>query len=190
MTPPQKDEATDDGKQKPGILTRAATLRALLLGVAASVFVNFFSPYTESTGFSNFSWSYLSEGAAFPFILLIPLNLFIGRLRPKWALTIPELLLVFVMGPAGMLALTALRNRFVWWPVHPIGFATVSSFTMYAVYIPYLLAWLLKTAMLQWGGFTVYRTATPFFIGLSAGHYILRAIALTGYTVFRIRWNV
>ena len=89
-----------------------------------------------------------------------------------------------------MVGLTALRNRFAWWPVHPLGLAVVSSFTMYAVYIPFLLAWLVKVAMLRWGGFKIYRAATPFFLGLGVGHYLARALALIGYTMLHIQWRV
>ena len=96
----------------------------------------------------------------------------------------------YCLGFLGMVGLTALRNRFAWWPVHPLGLAVVSSFTMYAVYIPFLLAWLVKVAMLRWGGFKIYRAATPFFLGLGVGHYLARALALIGYTMLHIQWRV
>ncbi len=85
-------------------------------------------------------------------------------------------------GLLGMLGLTAAHRTFAWWPLHPIGFAVVSSFTMYAVYGAYLLAWLVKGSLLRWGGFTVVQRATPFFVGLAVGHYLGRVISLIGYT--------
>ncbi|MCD6352464.1 MAG: hypothetical protein J7M26_10120 [Armatimonadetes bacterium] len=87
-----------------------------------------------------------------------------------------------VAGVAGMLGLTAAHRSFAWWPVHPIGMAVVSSFTMYAVYGAYLVAWLVKGALMRWGGFRVVQRAGPFFIGLAVGHYVGRIISLIGYT--------
>ena len=78
-------------------LAGAATPRALLVGVLASLFVNLGSPYTETAGFSNFSWSYLPEGAAIPFLAVVALNALVHRLRPRLALTGRELLVVFIM---------------------------------------------------------------------------------------------
>ena len=85
-------------------------------------------------------------------------------------------------GCLGMLALTAAHRSFAWWPIHPVGLAAVSSFTMYAVYGAYLIAWAAKGAMMRWGGFRVVQKAAPFFVGLAVGHYLGRIIMLTGYT--------
>lgn len=85
-------------------------------------------------------------------------------------------------GVAGMLALTAAHRSLGWWPVHPIGLAVVSSFTMYAVYGAYLVAWLVKGALMRWGGFRAVQGAGPFFVGLAVGHYVGRVISLVGYT--------
>ena len=102
----------------------------------------------------------------------------------------PFKIVYYTIGAGAMVGLTALRNRFAWWPLHPLGLAAVSSFTMYAVYLPFLLACVIKVVMLRWGGFKAYRAATPFFIGLGVGHYLARALALIGYTVFGIRWKL
>lgn len=84
-------------------------------------------------------------------------------------------------GAAAMLLLTALRLRFAGWPLHPVGLAVVSSFTMYAVYGGFFVAWLAKLILLRWGGYRAYRAATPFFVGLALGHYLARAVALPIY---------
>jgi len=74
------------------ISARAMTWRALLLGASAAVFVNIASPYTESAGFSNFSWSYLPEGAVIPFLAIFVFNLIFRH----WALTSRELTIIFI----------------------------------------------------------------------------------------------
>jgi hypothetical protein len=96
----------------------------------------------------------------------------------------------FSVGAALMLLLTALQRRFLWWPLHPLGLAVVSSFTMYAVYAGFFLAWLAKVALLRWGGFKAYRRAIPFFLGLTVGHYLGRAVALTVMTWTRTHWII
>jgi hypothetical protein len=90
-------------------------------------------------------------------------------------------------GAAAMALLTTLRLRFAGWPLHPVGLAVVSSFTMYAVYGGFFVAWLAKVILLRWGGYRAYRAATPFFLGLALGHYLARAVALVVYTFFGIQ---
>ncbi|MBC8234996.1 hypothetical protein H8E77_36080, partial [bacterium] len=77
--------------------SRAMTWRALLLGTLAAVFVNIASPYTESVGFSNFSWSYLPEGAVIPFLAIFVFNLIFAKFFRHWALTSRELTVIFIM---------------------------------------------------------------------------------------------
>jgi hypothetical protein len=84
-------------------------------------------------------------------------------------------------GATGMALLTALRLRFAGWPLHPVGLAVVSSFTLYAVYGGFLVAWLAKTVLIRFGGYRAYREAAPFFVGLAVGHYLARAVALPLY---------
>jgi hypothetical protein len=87
-------------------------------------------------------------------------------------------LVFYGLGVGLMVALTVLHHRFVWWPLHPLGLVVVSSFTMYSVYLGFLLAWLVKVAVLRWAGARSYRRGVPLFIGLVAGHYVGRALSL------------
>jgi len=94
----------------------------------------------------------------------------------------------FSTGAFLMLILTILHYRFLWWPIHPVGLAVISSFTMYTVYVGFFIAWAAKSFILRWGGFKAYRSGIPFFIGLLVGHYAGRAIALVSYTVLGLRF--
>ena len=89
----------------------------------------------------------------------------------------------FSLGIVLMIFLTAMYYRFLWWSIHPIGFAVVSSFTLYAVYVGFFLAWFVKHLMLRGGGRHLYAKGIPFFVGLLVGHYAGRAIALFSYTM-------
>jgi len=76
---------------------RTVTLKALLLGACVAAFVNLASPYTESVGFSNFSWSYLPEGAAIPLLPILAVNAILIKVKKQLSLTRGELLVIFVM---------------------------------------------------------------------------------------------
>ena len=94
------------------------------------------------------------------------------------------------LGIGGLLTvgLTIMYYQFLWWPIHPIGLAIISSFTLYAVYLGFFLAWTIKHTILRWGGLRLYAKGIPFFIGLLIGHYLGRAVALTIYTIYGLRF--
>ena len=91
-------------------------------------------------------------------------------------------------------ALSVLRTRFVWWPLHPIGYAVGNTDTMTWIWFPTLLGWLFKTLILRYGGINLYRSALPFFLGLVLGDYAISglwalfflATGLPGYRTFPI----
>jgi hypothetical protein len=64
------------------------------------------------------------------------------------------------------------RTRLPWWPLHPIGFAISSSWAMNLVWVPLLIAWILKALIMRYGGVRLYRQAMPFFIGILLGQMI------------------
>jgi len=66
-----------------------------------------------------------------------------------------------------------MRTRIVGWPLHPIGFALASDWSMNLVWVPILLAWVLKVNILRFGGLRLYRQATPLFYGLILGQMVI-----------------
>ena len=72
--------------------------------------------------------------------------------------------------------LSLLRTRFVWWPLHPIGYAVGNTDTMTWIWFPTLLGWLFKTVILRYGGVKTYRQALPLFLGLVLGDYAISGI--------------
>ena len=92
----------------------------------------------------------------------------------------------FGVGASLMVALTYLHLRFLWWPIHPIGLAVASSFTMYAVYLGAFFAWAVKHVLLSWCGMKTYRAASPFFVGIVVGHFLGRALMLIVSSWLRI----
>lgn len=65
------------------------------------------------------------------------------------------------------------RIKLPWFPFHPIGYAISSSWSMNLVWMPLLIAWVLKGLMLRYGGVRLYRQAMPFFMGLILGQMLV-----------------
>jgi len=65
------------------------------------------------------------------------------------------------------------RIKFPWWPFHPIGYAISGSWAMNLVWTPLLFAWVLKGAILRYGGVRLYRQLLPFFLGLILGQMLV-----------------
>ena len=77
------------------------------------------------------------------------------------------------IGAALMGLLTYIRYRFLWWPVHPIGFATGTFYIMNWVWFSVFVAWLFKTVILKYGGSSMYGKTRPFFLGLIIGQIVV-----------------
>jgi hypothetical protein len=73
--------------------------------------------------------------------------------------------------PMGMM-----RARFVWWPFHPMGFALGVGGTCDRWWFALLIATLLKGTITHYAGVRGYRQATPFFMGLVLGQYVVACL--------------
>lgn len=97
---------------------------------------------------------------------------------------------------AGFLITTAmmfLRMRFVWWILHPVGYAMANTTTMNQVWLPFFLAWLLKVLVLRYGGMRLYKQSLPFFYGVIIGDFLSGGLTtligcFTGINVYPINW--
>jgi hypothetical protein len=78
---------------------------------------------------------------------------------------------LFGMALTGLLAL--LRQRFPWWPLHPLGYALATTQSMDYMWCPFFIAWMAKWVTLRYGGIRAYRIALPFFLGLILGDYVV-----------------
>jgi hypothetical protein len=75
------------------------------------------------------------------------------------------------LGFVMMLALTAVRVRFLGWPLHPVGYLASGSFGLFRLWLPIFITWLVKMLLLRYGGLRAYRKGLPFFIGLIIGEF-------------------
>ena len=74
------------------------------------------------------------------------------------------------------LFLGTMRLKMVGWPFHPIGYAISGSWSMNLVWLPLMIAWLVKVLFLKFGGLRFYKRALPFFFGLILGQMIIGSL--------------
>jgi len=74
------------------------------------------------------------------------------------------------IGGTVMWLLMVARQRFLWWPFHPLGFPV--SLLFGTMFFSVLLAWLIKTVVLKYGSAQLYVKTRPFFLGLILGQFV------------------
>ena len=85
--------------------------------------------------------------------------------------------LAFMGGGLGAaVVLMFLRGHFLWWSLHPLGYAMADSWGMYNLWSCLFVAWICKAIILRYGGLNAYRRAIPCFLGLALGDYLLSNI--------------
>lgn len=75
-----------------------------------------------------------------------------------------------LVGAGVVWLLTLARNRFLWFPLHPLGFIAATSFPIERLWFSFFVAWLIKSLLLKYGGGAAMRAARPFMIGLVLGN--------------------
>ena len=124
--------------------------------------------------FSSF-WAFLSisysEGGRPVFA-----NESFGRLE-RWLsfVTPPEIpAMVFVgIGFWITILLSAMRMNFLWWNLHPVGYAISGSWAINPMIGSIFVGWFLKWVILKYGGRRWHRGSIPFFLGIVLGEFII-----------------
>ncbi|NPV48946.1 MAG: hypothetical protein HPY69_18550 [Armatimonadetes bacterium] len=101
----------------------------------------------------------------------------------------PRLLAVGT-GAAMVGLLWSAQARYTWFILYPLGYCVGPSLNW--VWFPFLVAWIIKAAIVRYGGQRVYRNAAPFFLGLVLGDYLVGAawaiigpvMGFQGYGIF------
>ncbi len=73
------------------------------------------------------------------------------------------------IGAAVMGLLMYARQRYLWWPVHYLGFPIGATYMISSTWFSILIGWSLKALVLKYGGVALYRRGRPFFLGLILG---------------------
>ena len=83
------------------------------------------------------------------------------------------------IGASVMGLLMAAGRRYLWWPLHPLGYPiSVIGYPVLTVWCSVFLAWLFKLVVMKYGGPRLFRKSRPFFLGLIAGQFIVAGIWL------------
>jgi hypothetical protein len=81
----------------------------------------------------------------------------------------------FSVGAFATWAMTVMRARYAWFPLHPIGYIMFAPYAMYSLWFSIFLAWLVKSLVLRFGGSETYRKTVPYFLGLALGDFFMMA---------------
>jgi hypothetical protein len=76
--------------------------------------------------------------------------------------------------------------RFLWWPLHPIGYVISGTWPIGRLFFPLVIASITKWLILRFSGLRTYRQSMPFFLGLIMGDFVLGSIWTMISLVFRI----
>ena len=69
--------------------------------------------------------------------------------------------------------LAGMRMRFLWWNLHPVGYAISGSWAINPMIGSIFVGWLLKWLILKYGGIRWHRGAIPFFLGIVLGEFLV-----------------
>ena len=140
-----------------------AMLLAVVIGLAGSLWCIMTLAHTHG-GINLQPW-WFSAAPRWPFRFMASVY---NSPEPSFA---PRALFTAI-GAGIMSALLFLRARFPWWPLNPIGFPIAKTVTIvYWNWLAIFTAWVLKFLVLRYGGVRVFRTLTPFFLGLILGEF-------------------
>jgi hypothetical protein len=95
-----------------------------------------------------------------------------------------------LLGGSLTLLLQTMRMRFLGWPFHPVGYALSSTYVSTFLWSTAALTWLFKSLLFRYSGLVGYRTATPFFLGLILGEFVVGSLISLSGVLFQVRMYV
>ena len=69
-----------------------------------------------------------------------------------------------------------MRQSFVWWSLHPIGYLLGATYPAFHLWSSVLIGWMIKYITLKFGGPLTYRKIRPIAFGLIFGEYVMVGI--------------
>jgi hypothetical protein len=109
-------------------------------------------------------------------VLIWPGRLAYDRLQIPLLITpeSPNQMGVFYLaiGAGTILFLGFMRQRFLWWPFHPLGYAMGATWPMVRLWFVSFLGWFFKWLTLKYSGVTMYRKLRTLFFGMVLGEYL------------------
>lgn len=168
-------------------LKRRSLFIAMVIAIAAGVVVSYIS---------TLFWIYRTGGIKMSQWFLIQGNV-LAYTRSISQITNPATtnwhdLTFVILGGAFCWLMMFLRQRYVGWPLHPIGYAMGSTLPMYQLWFPIMVGWMIKSLILRYGGRQAYVRFRPIFLGLIVGEFgiagiwmiVERLLGLPGHMIF------
>jgi hypothetical protein len=153
---------TDDGDRRRYRGMPLALALAVVVGLAGSIWFTMTMAYAHG-GINLHNWYYVGA-AQWPYNYMASVYNAPDPFLPRLGFT--------SIGGAVMALLLFLRHRFIWWPLHPIGFPIANTYTIMSYgWFAIFLAWMAKSVVLRYGGIAAYRSLQPFFLGLILGEF-------------------
>jgi len=89
------------------------------------------------------------------------------------------------IGASALWGLSVLRRRYLWFPLHPIGYIMMQAHCMHPLWFSIFVGWALKGIILRYGGAKGLRRTRPLFLGIAFGDILMMVFwlivaALTG----------
>jgi len=84
---------------------------------------------------------------------------------------IPNVIRVLI-GFVVTVLLAAMKRRFLWWPLYPVGYAVGYGWAMGWLWFSIFLGWAAKRVLLTTGGIGSYRRFMPLFLGFMLGQFL------------------
>jgi hypothetical protein len=141
----------------------------IIIGLAMTVHMNVRLGY-ETGGLSMHGW--LASGGP----RVAPNN--VSTMAKGVSESSPAFAVWIGVGMATILALTWCRSRFLWFPLHPLGYAVAISLPMHVFWLSAFIAWGCKTLVTRFAGNDAARRLNAFFLGLVFGDVAMMLIWL------------
>jgi len=137
-----------------------AMMLALIVAVFSSFFVLLDFYYTEGGDSGKFNWTSSYGDYAY-------------QLMKDW-ITYPsspdtERIGGMLFGGIFGFFLMVMRNRFIFWPFHILGYSMTGTWAIYHFWSVAFISFIFKLSIIRFGGLKGYKKASPFFIGLISG---------------------
>ena len=84
----------------------------------------------------------------------------------------PSNLFWLAVGALVVLAMTIMRARFAWFPLHPLGYIVAAGYPITQLWPSFFLGWLIKSLLMRFGGSDAVTRFRPFMIGLILGNIV------------------
>ncbi len=164
----------EDARIHPKLLF-AGIMTAIIVSYISSAWMHIYGAYT--IGALNASTSGASGGGGVWFFGGAMSRFIANFVIPKMETPITKDIIIpryifTAVGAAVMGALMLLHSKFLWWPIHYIGFPIAESLPLQNWWFAIFLAWLIKGAILRFGGHNVYKKSVPVFLGMILGHIV------------------